>query len=649
MVVFSHRRDNPRDNEGALNKSINLGCRISRRSIVATLGNFDRYKRTNYCDVWFRFSRKMVQGFWRWWAAADTTRLVVWSGRPKRYREQVDFNLTLDSLRGLPIFACMIVPGGFVILGASLYLLPTWFVLPRTFWNNSDIRQFLKRQYSDREAFRKNIENYITEFRRLNPDNPEGYQTLPLDKLPYDVLHALAQGHGFYLSTKFPIEAVLKQRLMTFLRNLNKQDRMLKSESIVGYLTHRELAWACYRRGFFPTNVLKISSRGILLKTTMGLLAERRSKSRWGDDPRGKKWSDDKNKKSVKMMEKMGWTFGNGIGANEDGRKEHVKIRVKQDNRGVGCSLKYDRQWVAHQDTFGDILADLNATTDAPAERVLADTVQVSSLAKTGSKSGHRYGKFTKAKDLTGASAKHLEEIFGRSSASVAKDKAKKDAEEAEERAKAEANKSAVCETGKFQESTKHVVSKETVADYFKRKMAEKLARQALPVIKNEPVEDASPLDDTPAIKVEIKDEVCIKNEPISDSEEVEIPKKKKKKRKKNKEEEIEVTEEGASEEVEVKQEIVSEEEIPPEPVKKKKKKKKHRQEKEEEAALVETEDTEEQTSKKVKKSKKKKAHCEPEEAEVPAKRRKQEDEEVAEEMESLSVAKRAKKKKKKS
>ena len=84
----------------------------------------------------------------------------------------------------------------------------------------------------DREAFRKNIENYITEFRRLNPENPEGYQTLPLDKLPYDVLHALAQGHGFYLSTKSPIEAVLKQRLMTFLRNLNKQDKMLKSESI---------------------------------------------------------------------------------------------------------------------------------------------------------------------------------------------------------------------------------------------------------------------------------------------------------------------------------------------------------------------------------------------------------------------------------
>jgi hypothetical protein len=55
---------------------------------------------------------------------------------------------------------------------------------------------------------------------------------LPLDKLPYDVLHALAQGHGFYLSTKFPIEALLQQKLMNFVENLNKQEKMLKSESI---------------------------------------------------------------------------------------------------------------------------------------------------------------------------------------------------------------------------------------------------------------------------------------------------------------------------------------------------------------------------------------------------------------------------------
>lgn len=377
----------------------------------------------------------------------------------------------------------------------------------------------------------------------------------------------------------------------------------------------------------------------------MGLLAERRSKSRWGDDPRGKKWSDDKNKKSVKMMEKMGWTFGNGIGANEDGRKEHVKIRLKQDNRGVGCSLKYDRQWVAHQDAFSDILADLNSTTDAPAERVLADTVQVSSLADTGSKAGHRYGKFTKAKDLTGASAKHLEEIFGRSSASVAKDKAKKEAEEAAEKAKAEANKSEVCESGKFKESSKHVIATESVYDYFKRKMAEKLAREALPTIKNEQVEDEAETE-TLAIKAE---EVVVKNEPQSDSEEV-APPKKKKKRKKNRDVQSDDADKLVKEEVEVKQEIVSDAEAAQEPVKKKKKRKKQQEEREADVASAENEDNEEEPPKKVKKSKKKKAKEPVEEAEeLPAEIRKDTTEEVGEEMQSPELTKKAKKKKKKS
>ena len=54
----------------------------------------------------------------------------------------------------------------------------------------------------------------------------------------------------------------------------------------------------------------------------MGLLADRSSKQRWSSDPRGKQWSEDKNKVSVKMMEKMGWTAGKGLGAKEDGNTE---------------------------------------------------------------------------------------------------------------------------------------------------------------------------------------------------------------------------------------------------------------------------------------------------------------------------------------
>ena len=51
----------------------------------------------------------------------------------------------------------------------------------------------------------------------------------------------------------------------------------------------------------------------------MGLLAADRKKQRWSGDPRGKSWSENKNKISNKMMEKMGWKDGEGLGAEGQG------------------------------------------------------------------------------------------------------------------------------------------------------------------------------------------------------------------------------------------------------------------------------------------------------------------------------------------
>lgn len=33
-------------------------------------------------------------------------------------------------------------------------------------------------------------------------------------------------------------------------------------------------------------------------------------------------------------MEKYGWSKGQGLGANEDGMTEHIKIRAKSDGKG---------------------------------------------------------------------------------------------------------------------------------------------------------------------------------------------------------------------------------------------------------------------------------------------------------------------------
>ena len=38
------------------------------------------------------------------------------------------------------------------------------------------------------------------------------------------------------------------------------------------------------------------------------------------------------------MLERMGWSEGRGLGANEDGQENPVKLQLKKDNSG-GCGL----------------------------------------------------------------------------------------------------------------------------------------------------------------------------------------------------------------------------------------------------------------------------------------------------------------------
>lgn len=43
----------------------------------------------------------------------------------------------------------------------------------------------------------------------------------------------------------------------------------------------------------------------------------------------------DSNKFGQKMLERMGWKEGKGLGRNEDGLTEHVKVSYKSDNKGL--------------------------------------------------------------------------------------------------------------------------------------------------------------------------------------------------------------------------------------------------------------------------------------------------------------------------
>ncbi|KAF9914127.1 PIN2/TERF1-interacting telomerase inhibitor 1 [Lobosporangium transversale] len=92
----------------------------------------------------------------------------------------------------------------------------------------------------------------------------------------------------------------------------------------------------------------------------MSLKAVRHAKQRLAPDPRNLHWANDTNKFGYKMMEKMGWSQGKGLGAKEDGVQEHVKVRLKENNLGVGATKKTSDNWLGNTDAFSRLLADLN-------------------------------------------------------------------------------------------------------------------------------------------------------------------------------------------------------------------------------------------------------------------------------------------------
>ncbi|KAL3270739.1 hypothetical protein HHI36_021264 [Cryptolaemus montrouzieri] len=190
----------------------------------------------------------------------------------------------------------------------------------------------------------------------------------------------------------------------------------------------------------------------------MSMLAERKRKQKWSLNPRGKDWSEDSNKFGQKLLEKMGWSAGKGLGAKEDGITEHIKVSYKNDSKGMGYK-ETDSQWTEHESNFTQLLSSLsggkeNAVTDI-------NEIKLESLEEKSQNSRARvhYHKFTRGKDLSRYSEKDLANIFGRKSLKVTKkpliDKDEQDSSKSSE------NKSFGVETH----------NGGSMLDYFKKKL----------------------------------------------------------------------------------------------------------------------------------------------------------------------------------
>nr|XP_012221904.1 PREDICTED: uncharacterized protein MAL8P1.12-like isoform X1 [Linepithema humile] len=148
----------------------------------------------------------------------------------------------------------------------------------------------------------------------------------------------------------------------------------------------------------------------------MPLLAESRRKQKVSLNPRGKWWTEDTNKFGQKMLEKMGWTKGKGLGANEQGIAEYsIKSMQKTRTAGIGYDENLEK-WTEHHDKFSGILKHLQENQDIVQKIQNKDDSNKQSIELKSKESRARvhYHKFTRSKDINKYKLKDLANIFGR-------------------------------------------------------------------------------------------------------------------------------------------------------------------------------------------------------------------------------------------
>ncbi|KAM4522141.1 PIN2/TERF1-interacting telomerase inhibitor 1 isoform 2-T2 [Odontesthes bonariensis] len=328
----------------------------------------------------------------------------------------------------------------------------------------------------------------------------------------------------------------------------------------------------------------------------MSMLAEPRRKQKWSVDPRNSTWSNDDSKFGQKMLERMGWSKGKGLGRSEQGSTDHIKVKVKNNSYGLGANTSHEDKWIAHQDDFNDLLAQLNshhgqnASNEASSEEKKGFSLEEKS--KTSKKRVH-YTKFTKGKDLSSRSETDLNCIFGKRARSAKNQEQESNGSDSQ----GEIEECATPATFQLdtESITKTVKSTLTMQEYFAQRMAQlkkarggpstESAETTCPTEELGPVHNSDDIEETkskkkkkknkkPADDIEVVEEKSTAPIVIIDEEdqEQECSRKKKKKRKMA-ENDNDATEDSSSTDV---VEIISEE--PPPSKKKKLKKRKERE-----------------------------------------------------------------------
>jgi hypothetical protein len=133
-------------------------------------------------------------------------------------------------------------------------------------------------------------------------------------------------------------------------------------------------------------------------------------------------FEEEKSSFGFKMMSKMGWEEGKGLGKNEHGISSFIRAQKKQDQLGIGAKASNDDTWHEAQGLFNDLLSRLNAAQKGedgepdfdPNSKVEAPSKSTGKALAEFTAKRRLYGRFRASKDAHNYSATDMAAIMGK-------------------------------------------------------------------------------------------------------------------------------------------------------------------------------------------------------------------------------------------